>query len=160
VERYTIQETNSMNGKVFLDTNILVYAHDLDAGMKHAVAVEIVKDMWEKRTGVLSTQILQEFYISVTRKIKNPISPFEAREIIKTYACWEIRENTSISVIRASEIEEKHRISFWDALVVVAAYEGKVDKILTEDLNSGQLIEGILIENPFSFRISDKGKST
>jgi predicted nucleic acid-binding protein len=148
-----------MNGKVFLDTNILVYAHDLDAGKKHTVAVKIVKDMWENRTGVLSTQVLQEFYINVTGKIKSPISSFEAREIIKTYACWEIRENTSMSVIRASEIEEKYHISFWDALVVFAAYEGKVDKILTEDLNSGQIIEGILIANPFSFKISDKGKS-
>jgi predicted nucleic acid-binding protein len=64
-----------------------------------------------------------------------------------------------MSVIRASEIEEKHRISFWDALVVVSAYESKADKILTEDLNSGQIIEGILVENPFRLRISGKGKS-
>jgi predicted nucleic acid-binding protein len=141
-----------MNGKVFLDTNVLVYAHDLDAGRKHTAAVKVVKDIWENRTGVLSTQVLQEFYIIVTRKIERPLSPLEAREIIKTYACWEIRENTSMSVIRASEIEEKHHISFWDALVVVAAYEAKVDKILTEDLNSGQTIEGILVENPFRNR--------
>jgi predicted nucleic acid-binding protein len=139
-----------MNGKVLLDTNILVYAHDLDAGLKNQVAVKIVKDLWEDRTGVLSTQVLQEFYVTVTKKIGNPISLFEAREIIRSYACWEIMENTVISVVRASEIEEKYHISFWDALVVVAAYESKVDKILTEDLNSGQLIEGILIENPFN----------
>lgn len=138
-----------MNGKVFLDTNILVYAHDLDAGMKHAVAVQIVKDMWEKRLGVLSTQVLQEFYVTITKKIGNPISLFEAREIIRTYASWGIRENTATSVIRASEIEDNYHISFWDALIVVAAYEAKVDKILTEDLSSGQIIEGILIENPF-----------
>jgi predicted nucleic acid-binding protein len=138
-----------MNGKVFLDTNILVYAHDLDADIKHQVAVKIVKDIWDDRTGVLSTQVLQEFYMTVTKKIGNPIPPFEAREIIRSYACWEIRENTAMSVVRASEIEEKHNISFWDALVVVAAYESKVDKILTENPNSGQLIEGILIENPF-----------
>jgi predicted nucleic acid-binding protein len=145
-----------MNGKVFLDTNILVYAHDLDAGARHTVAVKILKDMWEKRTGVLSTQVLQEFYIIVTKKIGSPISPLEAREIIRSYACWEIRENTATSIIRASEIEEKYRISFWDASVVVAAYEAKVDTLLTEDLNSGQMIEGILIENPF--RHADKRK--
>jgi len=151
-----VQEKNSMNGKIFLDTNILVYAHDLDAGMKHKVAIKIVKDMWEDRNGVLSTQILQEFYINVTRKIGSPISRFEAREIMRSYACWEIKETTSMSIIRASEIEEKYRISFWDALVVVAAYESKVDKILTEDLNSGQIIEGILIENPFRHEKSNK----
>lgn len=138
-----------MSGKVFLDTNILVYAHDLDAGVKHAEAVKIVKDLWENRTGVLSTQVLQEFYINVTRKLGAPITPFEAREIIRSYACWEIKGNDSVSIIRASEIEEKYHISFRDALVVVAAYESKVDEILTENLNSGQTIEGILIENPF-----------
>ncbi len=62
--------------------------------------------------------------------------------------CWEIKENHPMSIIRASEIQEKYRISFWDALVVVAAYEAKADKKLTEDLNSGQIIEGILIDNP------------
>jgi len=145
-----------MNGKVFLDTNILVYAHDLDAGMKHTVAVQIVKDMWEKRLGALSTQVLQEFYVTITKKIGSPVSLFEAREIIRTYASWGIRENTSTSVIRASEIEDKYHISFWDALIVVAACEAKVDKILTEDLRSGQIIEGILIENPFRLKKSNK----
>lgn len=147
-----------MNGKVFLDTNILVYAHDLDAGIKHQVAFQIVKDMWDKRTGVLSTQVLQEFYITLTKKIGNPISPIEAREVIRSYSCWEIRENTAMSVIRASELEEKYQISFRDALVVVAADESKVDKILTEDLNPGQIIEGILIENPFYSSYPTKGK--
>ena len=138
-----------MSGKVFLDTNILIYAHDLDAGNKHHIALKIVKDLWEKRNGVLSTQVLQEFYINVTKKIPNPLLPLEAREIIRSYMCWDIKENHPMSIIRASELEEKHYISFWDALIVVAAYEAKVDKILTEDLSSGQLIEGILIENPF-----------
>lgn len=138
-----------MSGKVFLDTNILIYAHDLDAGIKHNIALQIVKDLWENKNGVLSTQILQEFYINVTKKIPSPISPLEAREIIRAYLNWDIKENHPMSIIRASEIEEKYCISFWHALVVLAAYEAKVDKILTEDLNAGQIIEGILIENPF-----------
>ena len=138
-----------MSAKVFLDTNILIYAYDIDAGSRHQIALEVVKDLWEKRNGVLSTQVLQEFYINVTKKIPRPIPLFEAREIIRTYLCWEIRENTAMSVIRASEIEEKYNISFWDAMIIVAAYSAKVDMILTEDLNSGQTIEGILIENPF-----------
>ena len=148
-----------MNGKIFIDTNVLIYAHDLDAGKKHQIAVKIVKDMWDNRTGVLSTQVLQEFYINVTKKILKTISPMEAREIIRSYMSWEITENTPMSIVRASEIEEKYRISFWDALIVVAAYSAKVDKILTEDLNSGQMIEGIFIENPFNFKISDKVKN-
>ena len=138
-----------MNGKIFLDTNILVYAHDKDGGEKHAIAVEIVRDLWEKRTGVLSNQVLQEFYVSVTKKILKPISKSEAREIIRAYICWSMSAIMPLSILRATEIEEKHRISFWDALVMVAAYEAKCEKILTEDMNSGQIIEGVLIENPF-----------
>jgi len=138
-----------MSGKIFIDTNILIYAHDLDAGKKHTIAVEIIKDIWEGRNGVISTQVLQEFYINMTRKILKTISPMEAREIIRSYLSWEIKENSPMSIVRASEIEEKYRISFWDALIVVAAYSAKVDKILTEDLHDGQMIEGIFIENPF-----------
>ena len=149
MEARSVQGKNFMSGKIFLDTNILIYAHDIDAGNKHSISREIVKDLWGKKTGVLSTQVLQEFYINVTRKILSPLSLLEAREVIRSYLCWEIRENTSLSVIRASEIEEQYHISFWDALVVVAAYTAKADKILTEDLNAGQFIEGILIVNPF-----------
>jgi len=141
-----------MSDKVFLDTNILIYAHDKDSGEKHSIALAIVKDLWAKRTGVLSNQVLQEFYVGVTRKIQKPITKSEAREILRAYICWSIKEIAPISIVRATEIEEKHRISFWDALVIVAAYEAKCEKILTEDLNSGQIIEGVLTENPFKPR--------
>lgn len=137
-----------MSDKVFVDTNILIYAHDLDAGEKHQIALKIVKDLWEKKTGILSTQVLQEFYVNVTRKIPNPLSPLEAREIIRPYLCWQVQENHPMSVLRASEIEERYHISFWDALIITAAREARAAKILTEDLSSGQMIEGILIENP------------
>jgi predicted nucleic acid-binding protein len=74
-----------MSGKVFLDVNILIYAHDKDAGEKHSIANEIVKDLRESRTGVLSNQVLQEFYVSVTKKILKPVAKSEAREIIRSY---------------------------------------------------------------------------
>jgi len=138
-----------MSDKIFVDTNILIYAHDKDAGEKHSAALAILNDLWEKRTGVLSNQVLQEFYLGVTRKILKPIDKSEAREILRAYICWSIKEISPASIIRATEIEEKYLISFWDALVIVAAYEAKCGKILTEDLNSGQIIEGVLIENPF-----------
>ncbi|MFA5822190.1 MAG: PIN domain-containing protein [Thermodesulfovibrionales bacterium] len=141
-----------MSGKIFLDTNILIYAHDADSGDKHIIAKNIVKELWDKKNGVLSTQVLQEFYVNVTKKIPRPVAPIEAREIIRAYSSWEIRDNSIMSVIRASEIEEKYKLSFWDSLIVVAAYSAKVEKILTEDLNEGQVIEGILIENPFKTR--------
>ena len=138
-----------MTDKVFLDTNVLVYAHDLDAGNKHDKAAEIVSQLWESRNGVLSTQVLQEFYITLTRKVSSTLSKLEARKLVQKYSHWYLVLNDPSIIIQASEIEESNNISFWDALIVSAAYSQNVPTILTEDLNHGQIIEGIFIRNPF-----------
>jgi predicted nucleic acid-binding protein len=138
-----------MNDKIFVDTNILVYAHDLSAGNRHVSARAVIEKLWEEETGVISTQVLQEFYVTTTRKIANPLKAEQAREIIRNYLAWPVQVNDAEMTIRASEIAEKHNLSFWDALLVAAALRIEAAKIITEDLNSGQLIEGILIENPF-----------
>ena len=72
----------------FVDTNILVYAHDADAGRRHDVASALVRQLWDARDGVLSTQVLQEFYVTVTRKIPKPISRKDARDLVQTYTAW------------------------------------------------------------------------
>ncbi len=139
-----------MNGdRVFLDTNILVYAHDLDAGNKQNIALGVIRGLWEARSGVLSVQVLQEFYATMTRGLKRPLTPNAVRDIIRDYSSWPVQINDADSVLTASRIEEKYRLSFWDSLIVAAALRTKAEKILTEDLQSGQVIEGILIENPF-----------
>lgn len=138
-----------MKDRIFVDTNILVYAHDLRAGDRHARASFIMESLWEAQTGVISTQVVQEFYVTITRKIKNPLKPVDAREIIRNYLAWPVQINDPEMTIRASEIEEKNSISFWDALIVAAALRLQAKKIISEDLNSGQVIEGVLIENPF-----------
>ncbi len=138
-----------MKGKIFLDTNILIYAHDLDAGPKHRIAAAIIKDSWEKENGVLSAQVLQEFYVNVTRKISNPIAPAKARGIVKNYLSWHVEQNSPEMVLLASEFEERHQLSFWDSMILAAASNARVEKIITEDLNHGQIMEGIIIENPF-----------
>ena len=138
-----------MSDKVFVDTNVLVYAHDLSAENRHAKACAIVETLWEAETGVISTQVLQEFYVTITRKIKNPLKPDEAREIIRNYLAWPVQVNDPEMTLRASEIGEKNNLSFWDALIVAAARQVQAKKIISEDLNHGQIIEGILIENPF-----------
>ncbi len=138
-----------MKDKVFVDTNILVYAHDLSAKDRYVKAFTILERLWEEQTGVISTQVLQEFYITVTRKIKNPLKPAHARDIMRNFLAWPVQVNDPQSAIRASEIEERNGIAFWDALIVDAAVQLNAVKIISEDLNSGQVIEGILIENPF-----------
>jgi len=135
--------------KIFVDTNILVYSHDVDAEQKHQIAQNTLLELWKNRNGVLSVQVLQEFYVTMTRKVLHPIPPNSVRNIIRDYFSWHIEINDLNSILIASRIGEDYKISFWDALIVAAALKAKADKILTEDLQAGQIIEGIPIENPF-----------
>jgi predicted nucleic acid-binding protein len=139
-----------MSGKVFIDTNILIYAHDLDAREKPTIAATILRNLWETETGIVSVQVLQEFHVNVTRKIPNPLPKPKAREIIQSYQSWHVELNDIRTIFAVSEFEERYNPSFWDALIVAAACNAKVEKILTKDLNHGQRIEGVFIENPFS----------
>lgn len=145
-----------MSDRVFVDTNILVYAHDVDTGNKHSHARELVSQLWETRTGILSTQVLQEFIVAVTRKVPSPISAAQARRAVRNYAAWELVVNDIRIILQATEIQEAHQLSFWDALIVSAAFAGNAAVIATEDLNHGQRIEGILIRNPFTEDNSDR----
>lgn len=141
--------TSYMSVKVFVDTNVLIYAYYLDAGAKHNAAAARVRDIWERRYGVTSTQVLQEFYVNVTGKIPTPLSQARARGVPQSYFSWQIEWNGPDTILLASEIEERHRIAFWDAMIVAAAIRGGAERILTEDLNHGQVIEGVQIHNPF-----------
>ena len=136
--------------KVFVDTNILIYAHDIDAGPKRTVAAAVIQDLWATQCGVLSTQVLQEFYVNVTRKIRSPVLAAAAREIVRVYCVWQVEVIEPDMILRASEIAEHHQLSFWDALSVTTALHGHATKVLSEDLHPGQRIEGVLIENPFA----------
>lgn len=138
-----------MSDKVFVDTNVLIYAHDVDAGHKHAVAADLLTDLWRERQGVLSTQVLQEFYVNVTRKIPMPLPRSIARDLVSSYAVWQVERVDLDQVLRASELEERYQLSFWDALIVSSARKAGATKILSEDLSHGQRIDGILVENPF-----------
>jgi len=138
-----------MNGRQFVDTNILIYAHDMDAGQKHERAASIVKTLWEQGTGVISVQVLQEFYVNVTRKIPEPLTPGQARGLVGAYGAWQVEVPTPETVVMASEIQERNQLSFWDAMILATALESGAEILLTEDLNHGQILEGVRIENPF-----------
>lgn len=138
-----------MSDRIFVDTNILVYAHDADAGEKHAAAAQAVADLWESRNGILSTQVLQELYITLTRKVTSPVTGTVARRLIRNYLTWDLVLNDGVIVLYAGEIADNYQLSFWDGLIVAAAYSKNAAMILTEDMNHGQVVEGIRIENPF-----------
>jgi len=138
-----------MNARTFIDTNVLIYAHDADAKAKHTSAKSILRELWRERNGVLSPQVLQEFYVNVTKKIPHPLSKESARLVVSTYAIWCI-EATSVEISNAFRIEDESQIGFWDALIVASALKSGASRILSEDMNAGQTIAGIRIENPFA----------
>jgi predicted nucleic acid-binding protein len=137
-----------MSDKVFLDTNILIYAHDSGTGIKHERARDVMDRLWSSRQGVLSTQVLQEFAISLRKKISPPLSARETREWITQYMRWEVVVNTSRSILNALEVEERYQISFWDALIVQAAESAGAEMLYTEDLSDGQTYGSVRVINP------------
>jgi predicted nucleic acid-binding protein len=138
-----------MNANVFVDTNVLVYAHDIDAGRKQLKALEILLDLRKQRSVAVSMQVLQEFYSTVTRKLASRVPKDEAREIVEDFSYWCV-ETTPKEIMRAFQIEDEARINFWDAMIIAAAIRSGASLILSEDLNPGQAIAGIQIENPFA----------
>jgi predicted nucleic acid-binding protein len=138
-----------MSGKTFIDTNILIYAHDIDAKKKNDIAKAVLRELWAERMGVLSMQVLQEFYFNVTRKIVSPLSRELARSVVTSYVPW-CMETTPNEISSAFRIEDESLIGFWDALIVSSAVKSGAMRILSEDLNAGQRIAGVLIENPFA----------
>jgi predicted nucleic acid-binding protein len=139
---------NGMSDRTFVDTNVLIYAHDADAKAKHETARAVLRDLWSQRAGILSMQVLQEFYVNVTRKIATPLSKDAARLVVNSYSIW-CTETTPTEIATAFRIEDESRIGFWDALIVASAAKSGAVRILSEDLNAQQAIAGIRIENPF-----------
>ena len=101
-----------MSDKTFVDTNVLIYAHDIDAGRKHDVAKAVLQELWVDRTGILSTQVLQEFYVNATRKIRTPLPKPAARSVVSTYAAWCVDGITTADLNGAFQIEDDANISF------------------------------------------------
>ncbi len=137
-----------MNDKCFVDTNILVYAHDRSTGLKHKRARLLIEDLWNSGRGVLSTQVLQELCINVRRKASRPLSLEETRRLVQDYLSWETVVNTPASVIQALDLEVRHKISFWDALILQAAESSGVTILYSEDLATGQRYGSIRVINP------------
>jgi len=139
-----------MNGVVFVDTNILIYAHDADASSKKARAAAALRELWDSGAGRLSVQVLQEFFVNATRKLATPLAHMSAREVVSSYGAWIREPTTADTVTRAIDVAALAQISFWDALIVASAEQAQATHIYSEDLNAGQTIAGIKIINPLS----------
>ena len=136
----------------FVDTNILVYAEDRDAGRKHEQARDVLVALWNDRAGVVSVQVLQELFVTLTRKVKRTLSPAKALDIVREYLTWQVVDNTGGLLLDAIALQQKTSISFWDALVVQAGVAAGCERLYSEDLNAGQRFGEMVIVNPFAAR--------
>jgi predicted nucleic acid-binding protein len=139
-----------LDDKTFIDTNVLVYAYDRSAGVKRDIARQILSELWESGKGALSVQVLQEFFVTITKKVKRPLGLEEARETVADLLKWEIVANDGESILRAIAVHERHKLSFWDAMIIQAALKAGATTLLTEDLADGVMIDGLKITNPFA----------
>lgn len=136
----------------FVDTNVLACAHDAAEPTRQQIAAALLEDLWRTRAGILSTQVLSEFYVVATRKFDPPLPRREAREVVDAYAAWPVVRVDAPLILAASVLEERHGLSFWDALIVEAARRGGARRLVSEDLQAGRRIAGLVIENPFVSR--------
>jgi predicted nucleic acid-binding protein len=138
-----------MSDKVFLDSNIIVYAYDTHEPEKLVKAQSLLKSWIIQESAVVSSQVLGEFFVVVTQRIKEPLSADEAMEIIEVLSVLPVAEIDLSLVKRAVETHKVYGISYWDSLIIAAAERTGCHKIVSEDLNDGQEYNGIVVENPF-----------
>lgn len=134
----------------FVDTNILIYAHDTHEPDKQRVAAGLLAELWASDDGVLSAQVLQEFYNAATRKLQRPLPRNTARELVSDYSHWRRVDTDPLLIVSASRLEEQHSLAFWDALIVEAAIRSGASRLLSEDMQHGRRFGELLIENPFT----------
>lgn len=134
----------------FVDTNVLVYALDEEQGNRHVTAGALVAELWETERGVLSTQVLQELYVTLTRKLRKPMTRPRARAVVERYAAWPTHQVTPDDILAASELEQRHSLVFWDALIVVAAQRMNATRVVTENMQSDRAFGDARIFNPFA----------
>jgi len=144
----------------FVDTNILVYARDSSNPEKQARAIAVLELLWRHGTGRLSTQVLQEYYVTVTRKLRPGLPPDMAREDIRDLLAWSPRPVTADVLESAWEIEDHWKLSWWDSLIVASALGCGVTTLLSEDLQDGLAVHSLKILNPFAqgFEVGQLGE--
>ncbi len=137
---------------LFVDTNVLVYARDAGEPAKQPQARAWLEHLWRTRTGRLSFQVLQEFYVTVTRKLDPGLGPEEARAELRTLLAWRPVPLDEGVLEAAWSLEDRYSLSFWGALIVAAAQAAGCEQLLSEDLADGETYGGVEVVNPFSHR--------
>ena len=137
-----------MSDKCFVDSNILLYAHDSSTGTKHGLAKTLVEKLWQSGTGVVSTQVLQEVCVNLRKKAGNPLTIDEVRRVLQDYFAWEVVTNTRETILQALEVELRYKVSFWEAMVLQAAETSGCSILYSEDFNDQQDFGSVQVVNP------------
>lgn len=137
----------------FFDTNVLLYMYDDDAPEKKATALEVFEREVEAGRAALSTQVLQEFYVNATRKLERPLSPERAEARVSDLSSLPLARVDVPLILAAIRCSQEFLFSFWDALIVESALSMGAERLLSEDLQHGQQIEDLRVENPFLQKI-------
>ncbi|HLF88349.1 MAG TPA: PIN domain-containing protein [Anaerolineales bacterium] len=139
-----------MNGRFLVDTNVLVYAYDRSEPEKQIRALEVLDRLAETQRGVITAQVMAEFFVVVTRKIPAPLSPAQAMERLQNYwLSWQVLDLTPMIVLEAARGVRDHRFSYWDAQIWAAARLNQIPVVMSEDFNSGSTREGVSFVNSF-----------
>jgi predicted nucleic acid-binding protein len=125
-----------------------MYAHDAATGVKHVRAAALLERLWMDRSGVISTQVVQELAVNLRRKVAQPMDPRAVREIVSDYLTWHVAVNGGDAILEALEIEARYQISLWDALIVQAAQVSNAEVLYSEDLADGQRYGSVRVVNP------------
>jgi predicted nucleic acid-binding protein len=136
-------------GRQFVDTNLLVYSFDPTAGEKERRAKALLAELWKRREGCVSLQVLQEFFVTVTRKLENPLPVPEAVRKVAYFTEWHLHAPGKADLLSAIALSQELRISFWDAMILQSARRMSCHVLWTEDLDNGQVYAGVLVRNPF-----------
>ena len=132
----------------FVDTNVLIYAFDRSAGEKHGIAADLVTRLWMERRGCISIQVMQEFYVSATRKLQMPEE--QATVQLRRLRLWRVHRPSVDDILAAIELQQRHSVSFWDAMILRSAQASRCSVLWTEDLSNGQRWGEMQVRNPFA----------
>jgi predicted nucleic acid-binding protein len=145
-----------MSELTFVDTNILVYTRDSDQDQKQKIAAQRLSLLWQERTGRTSVQVLSEYYVTLTRKLKPGVRTEDAWDDVQALMSWEPQALDGEVLKRAREIERRYRTSWWDATIVAAAHAQSCTVLLSEDFQDGMAFGQIVVRNPFALRIEER----
>jgi len=144
-----------MTAPVFVDTNVLVYARDSGEPAKQKIAAQWLVDLWKEQTGRTSVQVLSEYYVTLTRKLKPGLKPEQAWDDIQALMTWDPHPIDRELLLAAREIERRYRISWWDSMIVSAARLQGCKLLLSEDMQDGMSFDGVTVRNPFSLSVEE-----